>query len=304
MARILVTGASGFLGRFLPSELLARGHLVHLAGRNLENTVWPLPLDASCVLHNVDLLESGAARSLIAEVRPTHLLHLAWYAEPGLFWSSPRNLDWVAASLQLYQAFADVGGKRFVGAGTCAEYDWSHDVLSPDSTPLNPSTLYGRAKAALFQMLSDASQTNGISFAWGRIFYPFGPFERPERLLPTVINKLLRDEPVNLSEGSQIRDFIYSEDAARMFADLIDSPFEGPVNIASGAGLSIRKFLEIVLRHLGDANLLRFGNVPPGADATPRMIADITNIPEISRRIPLIGVEEGVARTVSWWSSR
>lgn len=301
MARVLVTGASGFLGRFIPGMLSARGHEVHLAGRNIDSAEWPIPLSLRCARHSVDLCADGTARTLLAEVRPTHLLHMAWYAEPGLFWNSAKNLDWVSASAQLFRAFVEEGGQRFVGVGTCAEYDWSHHTLSPDRTPLNPSTSYGSAKARLYQLLSRASHDAGISFAWGRVFFPFGPWEHPARLLPQIIQGILHGNEVDLSEGTQVRDFIYSEDAARIFVDLLDKPFEGPINVASGSGMSIRAFAETVARHLGHAELLRFGRKPAGNDYSPYMVADVSNLRrEVDTSCP-IGIEEGLARTIAWW---
>jgi nucleoside-diphosphate-sugar epimerase len=304
MARILVTGASGFIGRFVPALLLKRGFEVHLSGFDLEAVEWPEPIAGRCVLHGADLLSGGAVRELITTVRPTHLLHLAWYAEPGRFWHSPKNLDWVRATLELFGSFAENGGQRFIGTGSCAEYDWRHHTLSTMHTPLQPSMLYGVAKATLFELLTAAARECGITFAWGRIFNPFGPFEHPDRLLPQVIRGLLRNQEIALSGGKQIRDFVYSEDVARLFVRLVESSFQGPVNIASGSGLSIRDFLQLVLQHIGREDLLRFGARPEGNDTTPCMIADLTSLREAVNTNDLVGVEAGVARCVEWWQRR
>src|SRR5262249_16760441 len=121
--KVVVTGASGFIGRHSLPALVARGHEVHaMARRALQLPRLPA--------HVCDLLDPHATAALIARVRPTHLLHFAWYAVPGKYWTAPENLDWVAATLHLLRGFAASGGQRVVMAGTCAEYDWSHPTLS------------------------------------------------------------------------------------------------------------------------------------------------------------------------------
>src|SRR3954452_23524389 len=134
--RVLVTGATGFIGHHLPELLSSRGFEVATVSR----------------AGGVDLLEPGAPERVVAEVQPTHLLHLAWYAEPGKYWTSPENVRWVEASLALLRAFAAGGGRRAVLAGTCAEYDWAHGFCSEGVTPLAPWTLYGPSKHALREM--------------------------------------------------------------------------------------------------------------------------------------------------------
>ena len=109
-------------------------------------------------------------RSLYRDVQPELLLHLAWYAEHGKFWSSPENLRWVASTLDLLAAFAAAGGRRSVLAGTCAEYDWGATAGPCEelSTPLRPATLYGAAKHGLHVVASAYAAQAGFELAWAR----------------------------------------------------------------------------------------------------------------------------------------
>ena len=118
-----------------------------------------------------DLLAPGLAEALVREVRPTHLLHLAWYAEHHAYWTAPQNLDWVGASLRLVRAFAEQGGTRAVLAGTCAEYDWTQGVCVEGATPIRPRGLYGVAKDAVRRVVEAFAAGAGLSAAWGRIFF-------------------------------------------------------------------------------------------------------------------------------------
>src|SRR5262245_60125142 len=163
MKRVLVTGASGFIGRAVLPELAARDYEIHAVSRSrsipeAERTTW----------HAADLLAPGQAARLIETVRPTHLVHLAWVTEHGAYWTSPENLDWVQASLQLVRAFAANGGARAVLAGTCAEYDWRFGFCREGVTPLAPQTLYGVCKHALASVVEAFAAAQGLSAAWCR----------------------------------------------------------------------------------------------------------------------------------------
>src|ERR1700733_15064576 len=109
--RVLLTGASGFIGARAVAPLLAAGCEVHALGRRAgqaEDVVW----------HEVDLLDDRATARAVAEIAAERLLHLAWFTEHGRFWAAGENLDWVAASVRLLRAFAAAGGRRAVIAGT------------------------------------------------------------------------------------------------------------------------------------------------------------------------------------------
>src|SRR3989338_229154 len=141
--RVLVTGASGFIGRQSLVPLLERNFEVHA----LYNKK-PIETDSRITWHHVDLLEDGAAAKLCAKLSPTHLLHFAWYVDPKDYKISEENKKWVGATLDLLRAFQKNGGKRAVLAGTCMEYDWSmpQGVLAEGSSPIAPNTHYGKAK--------------------------------------------------------------------------------------------------------------------------------------------------------------
>lgn len=299
-ARIIVTGGSGFLGSELIPVLRDQGHDVHMVGRSARH----LP---GVTFHACDLLDSAAVRNVVPAIGATHLAHLAWYAEPGLFWSAPENLDWVAASLHLIRAFAQAGGKRAVVAGSCAEYDWSAGVCA-ESTPLIPASFYGQCKAALFNLLETGAPRLGISLAWGRIFFPYGPFDREERLLGSLLASIRNNRSASLSSGTQQRDFMHAEDVAAAIAAVLFSDTTGAINIGTGQAVSVRRFVEIAAAAGGAGpDRLRFGDRPVSKGEPPVLVADITRFARDTGFVPKFSLEDGIAdsvlRNIAHWQS-
>jgi nucleoside-diphosphate-sugar epimerase len=294
LKRILITGASGFIGRHVIAPLRDRGFEVHAVGSKR-------PMAEGAETHAVDLMDLTAITELLHRVRPTHLLHLAWYAEPGKFWTAPQNLDWTAATLQLYRAFVESGGQRFIGAGTCAEYDWSHAELDERQTPCAPATLYGIAKDSVRRILESAAAIDRLSFAWGRIFFLYGPHEKPGRLVSDVIASLLRGKPVETSEGTQRRDFMHVQDVADAFAALCDCAVTGPVNIASGIDRPLRDMLKELADLTGGQDLLRLGARPMAANDPPRLAATVRRLHAEVGFTPRYDLHSGLKDTVAWW---
>jgi nucleoside-diphosphate-sugar epimerase len=280
VSRVLVTGATGFIGSHALTALEERGHEVHPAA--------------------VDLLDPGAAEELVRAARATHLLHLAWYAVPGRFWAAPENAAWVEATLRLLRAFYAAGGRRAVGAGTCAEYDWSGDgLLSETSTPLRPATLYGLAKAQTFEAGAALGE-----LAWGRVFFLYGPGEHPDRLVASVARRLLAGDEAPTSEGTQVRDFMHVADVAGAFAALLDSGVTGAVNIGSGIPVTVRAVVDEVARAAGRPDLLRPGALPQREDEPVELVADVRRLRDEVGFRPRYDLESGIKDTVDHWRKR
>ncbi|HEX5707260.1 MAG TPA: NAD(P)-dependent oxidoreductase [Pyrinomonadaceae bacterium] len=322
MKRVLVTGATGFVGRHTLAPLTARGYEVHAASSRarveetdaraarveVETTrdVRGEETTREVSWHACDLLRKGAAAELVAEVRPTHLLHMAWYAEPGKFWTADVNTEWVRASRELFDEFARRGGERVVASGTCAEYAWGHGegICTEGETPLQPSTLYGMSKLVAYNALVSRAQSGDFSVAWGRIFFLYGPHEHPARLVSSVIRALLRGERVALTHGRQVRDFLHVEDVASAFVALLDTEVEGPVNIASGRAVTLRDLIERIADALDGRQLVDFGARPAPEGEPPVLVADVRRLREEVGWRPRYDLDEGLRRTIAWWRER
>lgn len=224
--KVLITGASGFIGRCALRALQAQGIEVVALGRNRPN--------ASVQFIGADLLATADILPLVQQAQATHLLHLAWYAEHGKYWTSPLNLRWVDASTRLVEAFCAAGGQKVVMAGTCAEYDWTHGYCREDSTPLEPATLYGIAKDATRRLAMAVCAQHQVPCAWGRVFLPFGAGESANRLIPSVVDVFQgRRAPFGVN-ALAYRDFLHASDVAQAFVHLLSAEAAGTYNVSSG----------------------------------------------------------------------
>jgi nucleoside-diphosphate-sugar epimerase len=254
--------------------------------------------------HRADLLDSTETSRMMAEVRPTHLLHLAWYAEPGKFWHSAENFRWLESSIALLRHFREQGGERVVMAGTCAEYDWDYGFCSEVITPCRPATTYGVCKNALFEVMRVFCAERGMSAAWGRIFFLYGPGEHPSRLVASVITDFLRGDQARCTHGNQIRDFLHVRDVASAFVALLESPVEGAVNIASGQPVALREVVLTIADCLGARERVCFGALPAPENEPPLLVADVRRLAgELGWR-PYYDLAAGVAQTIRDWQSR
>lgn len=296
MKKVLLTGATGFIGRHCLPLLMAQGYEVHAvdtkaAGRNHSGLQW----------HKADLLDPIQVHMLMEKVQPTYLLHFAWYAVPGKYWTSPENERWVQASQTLLQTFVEHGGRRVVAAGTCAEYDWEQGRCSESTTPLTPVTLYGSCKNTLRESLEAFSRESGLSNAWGRIFFVYGTGEHPNRLVSSVICSLLKGESIPCSSGHQKRDFLFVEDVASAFVTLLGSDVKGAVNIGSGVAVSVREIIEAISKRIGSSDLIRYGELSVPPNDPPLLVADVRRLREEVCWVSRYSLRQGLEKTIEWW---
>lgn len=293
--RLLVTGATGLVGR----------HVVEAAADNpdIELVVSarsaPPAGAAAARFVAADLSDAEAAGALVRSVRPTHVIHAAWETRHPTYWEDESNFLWSAATARMAGVFAEVGGRRFVQLGSCAEYDWSFGHCVEGETPSRPATLYGREKLAAFGAVQAAAQGR-FEAVEGRIFIVFGPDENPARFIPTICRAHLRGEIPSLGSGRQWRDLLYAKDAAQALLALTrEGGPVGSVNVASGEAVPLAE-AAIILARLAGASETGLGRQADRPGDPDRLTAAADRICSTGWS-PNYSLEEGLAETLQWW---
>jgi nucleoside-diphosphate-sugar epimerase len=246
MPRVLLTGASGFVGSAILRRLVADGDEVVTIGR-ADRAMIP-----EVAHHSNNLLGAGPAalRQAVAAAGCDMLIHAAWYTNHKDYLSAEINRDWLQGSIRLFQAFREVGSGRVVGLGTCVEYAAGAGRCTEGETPLRPDTLYGECKKALSEALLALPDT-----LWARIFFVYGPGDRAGRLVPHLIKAASDGRPVSVRFGGLRRDYIHIDDLAAQIVALARSYLTGPVNTGTGHAVRLSDIVEAAAQAAGRPEL-------------------------------------------------
>ncbi len=270
---VLLTGATGFVGRQVLNVLIANNIELRLVVREGKQDRVRTEKQIADIVVTPDLFsETQSWWAKVCKNIDT-VIHVAWYVEPGQYLLSKKNFDCLRGTLSLIRACKEAGVRRFVGVGTCLEYDTNLGYLSTQ-TPLKPETEYAMAKAKAFVQLSQYCDANDIEFAWCRLFYLFGDGEDERRLVPYLRARLAAGKIAELTSGKQIRDFLDVKDAGKMIAAVVEGDQLGPINICSEIPTTVRALAEKIADEYGRRDLLRFG-ARPDSYADPPIVVGV-----------------------------
>ncbi|WP_061310088.1 NAD-dependent epimerase/dehydratase family protein [Clostridium botulinum] len=297
MKKVLVTGASGFIGYKTLNFLINKGYEVHaLTTRDIDI------FDNSIVKwYKINLLNNDETEKIVQVIKPNYILHFAWYAVPEKYSSAKENLDWVQSSIQLLKSFKKYGGERFIFAGTCFQYDLGYGLMDENVTPSIPNSLYGICKNSFENMARQYCCKNGMSFVSGRIFYLYGERENKNRIIPYVINSLLNGKIANCSHGNQIRDFMHVDDVANAFVEILDSSIDGVINIGSGQAINIKEILFKVGEKLNKKELINLGAIKTSSNEPKMIVANNDRLKNETNWSQCYSLERGIEKTIDWW---
>lgn len=267
----LLTGATGFVGSQVLRGLAERGVRVRVVSRDGKydelgnlNAIESVIFTPDAFAENADWWANTCKGIDI-------VIHIAWYAEPGKYLQSPKNINCLKGTLCMAEGAIQAGVRRFVGIGTCFEYDLAGSRLSVE-TPLRPMTPYAGAKGAAFMALSNWLPLQKVEFSWCRLFYLYGEDEDSRRLVQYLHAKLAAGEPAELTSGAQVRDFLDVREAGNMIVEVALGSVQGPINICSGIPVTVRQLAESIADEYGSRHLLRFGARADDCFDPPRVV--------------------------------
>lgn len=292
--RILVTGGTGFIGSPCVRILSARSADIHVISR--KRAVHDFD---GVSYHSVDLLDHDEVGRVLAAVRPTHLLHLAWDVS-GDFRNATNNVKWAHAGYELAKQFVEQGGRRAVFAGTCLEYIARSGLCVESQTALQPNTLYGGAKNMLRQLVESMAGEE-FTYAWARVFFAYGPNENTRRLVPAIIRPLLQGKPAPCSAGRQVRDYLHVYDIASALVRLLESSVSGPANIGSGRPVQVRDIIGTIAHLVGRPELVDCGAFQSNSTDPDFIVADTERLEDEVGWAPVFTLDSGLRHTINWW---
>jgi UDP-glucuronate decarboxylase len=287
MKRVFLTGCTGEIGSRLTRILLLADYEV-FGVRGLDNCRIKHPKHRC---EQVNLLDRNSLIRLI-DSNFEVLIHTAWFTKPNEFWDSKKNENWVIASKDLVKNFLSQGGKYVVVTGSCAEYSWSlTEPLSEDSLE-QPATKYGEAKLELLNWL----RNQAVEFLWTRTFFQFGMDEPTGRLIPTMIDNLINQRNFVVRGGSDIRDFVFVDDVAKVLALLISQNHLGVVNIGTGIETEISVLSGMIADRFGSTELVSFESASNHASY---VVSDVTKLEKLIGCFPWTPLDVAIQKTIA-----
>jgi dTDP-6-deoxy-L-talose 4-dehydrogenase (NAD+) len=301
MSRILITGSTGFIGSAVLRQALAAGHEVgvllrpgHAAPRT------DSPASTSPASPAVTALTGSMAQPPWEDLRrfsPDTLIHCAWIATPGVYLESPENELHAQWSEALALGLVEQGLRQLVVLGTCIEYRMGSARLHETETPLEPTTPYARAKDQLRRRLVEQLADHpGVRMAWGRVFYPYGEGEHPARLCSSLISSLRRGDEVVLKTPESTKDYIHISDLAGAILRVAEAQMDGPVNLGTGSGVTVREIAERLATLLERTDRVRVAS-PAAPDPLGFIVANAGRLRKLGWE-PKVTLESGLRRLI------
>ena len=304
MKRIILTGASGFVGANLARRLLHDGHELHLFLRR-NHHLWRIAAIQNDVqLHETDLSDEESLVRIVESIRPEWIFHLAAYGAYSTQ-TDLRRMVWtnILGTMNLVQACLKTGFEAFVNTGSSSEYGFKDHAPAEDES-LEPNSPYAVTKASATLFCRHIARSRQVHLPTLRLYSIYGPYEEPSRLIPTLIVHGLNCKLPPLVSPETARDFVYVDDVVEAYLlAATQSSFEeyGAVyNVGSGIQTTLREVVEVARRVMNIEDEPEWGSMPARQWDTQVWISDSSKIRNALGWQPRFTLEQGLRATINW----
>jgi dTDP-6-deoxy-L-talose 4-dehydrogenase (NAD+) len=291
--KILLTGATGFIGSAFLRRALSNGHSVAALVR--AESLALLPFEHKN-LKAVKGTVSNTPWDEIKTFQPETCVHCAWTTAPKVAYDSAEHLRFFEQSRAFLDRLFDLGVSQVIGLGTCIEYVIGNTPLVEEQTPIGPVGPYAESKNMMRVWLEEASAHRGFQLCWPRVFYVYGVGEDPTRLCTSLIQRFRRNEPIVLKTPRSTKDYIYIEDVVSALILLLEKQFQGVVNLGTGVGVTIFELAQTVAALLGKRGLVQT-EATEGTDPLGFVVADSTRLRSLGWQ-PQFNLETGLKNLI------
>lgn len=300
--RVLVTGATGFVGACLTRRLLEMGHEVHAFVRQTANRWRIADIASRIVLHDVDLRDADAVEQAVDAIRPANIFHLATYG--GFSFQKDVAAIYAAnfmGTVNLVHACQKIGFDRFIHTGSSSEYGLKTAPMK-ETDLLEPLGDYAVSKAAATLFCRSEALQKGLPIATLRIFSPYGPWDDPQRLIPYVIATLLDGTVPALSNPASVRDYIFIDDVIDAYLSVLDAEIiPGEIyNVGSGVQTGIGKVVDRAVSIIDTGIMPRWGVENSKRPEPAVWVADASKMKTHFNWEAVTRLEDGLLQTISW----
>lgn len=301
--RVLVTGGSGFLGSHLVRRLVALGARVYILARSCSPLHRIADVASDVTILSGDLRVRRQVNAAVATAQPEVIFHLATHGvDPRMRNPATIIQTNVVGLVNLLEASVGVSYERLINTGTCFEYGNQSAPVS-ESVAVDPLNVYAASKVTALHLCNLHRRFHGKPIVTIRPFTFFGPYERADRLIPSVILSILAGRPIRITSGVQTRDYTYVEDMVTAFvnAAVAEKAVGEVINVGSGEDLPVHEIVERI-RTLMQADVpLEIGAVETRKDEVWRLCCDNSKARALLGWQPRLAFDEGLRRTIQWF---